>query len=81
MGLKSQAKFLRGPSTQPLKMLRAGQVQHETESHLRPVQFQHAYLQIPAVSVEDKILKRLQVMVGAMQNAPPPTSLSQLVAT
>ena len=44
------------------------------------VQFRHAYLQIPAVSAEDKILNGLQVMVGAMQNAPPPTSLSQLVA-
>jgi hypothetical protein len=44
------------------------------------VQFRHAYLQIPAVSAEDKILNGLQVMVGAMQNAPPPTSSSQLVA-
>jgi len=44
------------------------------------VQFRHAYLQIPAVSAEDKILNGLQVMVGSMQNAPPPTSLSQIVA-
>ncbi len=44
------------------------------------VQFRHAYLQIPAVSAEDKILNGLQVMVGAMQNAPPPTTSSQLVA-
>jgi hypothetical protein len=44
------------------------------------VQFQHAHLQILAVSAEDKILNGLQVMVGAMQNTPPPTSLSQLVA-
>jgi hypothetical protein len=44
------------------------------------VQFRHAYLQIPAVSAEDKILNALQVMVGAMQNAPLPTSSSQLVA-
>jgi hypothetical protein len=36
------------------------------------VQFRHAYLQIPAVSVEDKIDNGLQVMVGAMQKAPPP---------
>ncbi len=44
------------------------------------VQFRHAYLKIPAVSAEDKILNGLQVMVGAMQNAPLPTSSSQLVA-
>jgi hypothetical protein len=44
------------------------------------VQFRHAYLQIPAVSLEDKILNGLQVMVGSMQNAPPPTSSSQIVA-
>jgi hypothetical protein len=44
------------------------------------VQFQHAYLQIPAVSAEDKILNGLQVMVRAMQNTPPPTSSSHLVA-
>jgi hypothetical protein len=30
------------------------------------VQFSHAYLQIPAVSVEDKILNGLQVMVGML---------------
>jgi hypothetical protein len=44
------------------------------------VRFRHAYLQIPAVSAEDKILNGLQVMVGSMQNAPPPTSSSQIVA-
>ncbi len=44
------------------------------------VEFRHAYLKIPAVSAEDKILNGLQVMVGSMQNAPPPTSSSQLVA-
>jgi hypothetical protein len=37
-------------------------------------------MQIPAVSAEDKILNGLQVMVGSMQNAPPPTSSSQIVA-
>jgi hypothetical protein len=44
------------------------------------VRFRHAYLQIPAVSAEDKIRNGLQVMVGSMQNAPPPTSSSQIVA-
>jgi hypothetical protein len=35
MGLQSQAKFLRGPSPQPLQVLRAGQVRNKTESHLQ----------------------------------------------
>jgi hypothetical protein len=35
MGLQSQARFLRWPSPRPLQVLRAGQVQNETESHLQ----------------------------------------------
>ncbi len=42
------------------------------------VEFRHAYLQIPAVSADDKIINGLQVMAGALQNAPPPTSSHQL---
>jgi hypothetical protein len=41
------------------------------------VEFRHAYLQIPALSVDDKVINRLQVMAGALQNAPPPTSCHQ----
>ncbi len=44
------------------------------------VKFRHAYLQIPAVSADDKIINGLQVMAGALQNAPPPTSCYQLDA-
>ncbi len=44
------------------------------------VKFRHAYLQIPAVLVEDKIINGLQVMAGALQNAPPPRSSHQLNA-
>jgi hypothetical protein len=42
------------------------------------VKFRHAYIQIPAVSADDKIINRLQVMAGALQNTPPPTSSNQL---
>ncbi len=42
------------------------------------VKFRHAYLQIPVVSVDDKIVNGLQVMAGALQNAPPPTLCHQL---
>jgi hypothetical protein len=44
------------------------------------VEFRHAYLQIPAVLANDKIINGLQVMAGALQNAPPPTSSHQLDA-
>jgi hypothetical protein len=44
------------------------------------VEFRHAYLQIPAASVDDKIINRLQVMAGALQNVPPPTSSNQVDA-
>jgi hypothetical protein len=44
------------------------------------VEFKHAYLQIPVVSVDDKIINRLQVVAGALQNKPPPTSCHQLDA-
>ena len=44
------------------------------------VEFRHAYLHIPAVLVDNKIINRLQVMVGALQTATPPTSSNQLDA-
>ncbi len=44
------------------------------------VELRHAYLQIPAVSVDDKIINGHQVMAGALQNALPPTSSNQLEA-
>jgi hypothetical protein len=44
------------------------------------VEFRHAYLQISTVLEDDKIINGLQVMAGALQNAPPPTSSNQLDA-
>jgi hypothetical protein len=44
------------------------------------VEFRHAYLQIPAVLAEDEIINGLQVMAGALRNAPPLTSSNQLDA-
>jgi hypothetical protein len=44
------------------------------------VEFRHAYLQIPAVLADDKIINGLQVMAGALCNAPPPTSSNRLDA-
>jgi hypothetical protein len=41
------------------------------------VESMHAYLQITAVSTDNKFINGLQVMAGALQNAPPPTSSNQ----
>jgi hypothetical protein len=35
------------------------------------VEFRHAYLQIPVVSADDKIINGLQVMAGALQKCTP----------
>jgi hypothetical protein len=47
---------------------------------LDTVEFRHAYLNVPAVSFEDKITNGLQVMVGVLQNTPPPALILQLEA-
>jgi hypothetical protein len=44
------------------------------------VKFRHAYLQIPVVLVDDKIINGLQVIAGALWNAPPLSSSNQLDA-
>ncbi len=44
------------------------------------VKFCHLYFSVPVPSVDDKIINDLQVLVGANQGAPPPTSVSQLKA-
>jgi hypothetical protein len=45
---------------------------------LDTVEFRHAYLQIPGVLADDKIINRLQVMAGGLCNTPLPTSSNQL---
>ncbi len=42
------------------------------------VEFRHAYRSIPAPTPDDKIIHDLQVMSGALTNAPPPSSISQV---
>jgi hypothetical protein len=42
------------------------------------VEFRHAYRTIPSPSPEDKIIHGLHVMSGALKDAPPPTSISQM---
>jgi hypothetical protein len=44
------------------------------------VEIHHAYHSIPAPMPDDKIIHGLQVMSGALTNAPPPTSISQVEA-
>ena len=42
------------------------------------VEFRHAYRTIPSPSPEDKIIHGLHVMLGALKDALPPTSISQM---
>ncbi len=44
------------------------------------INFCHSYLSVPGPSAEDKIIHSLQGIAGAIQGAPPPTSVSQLDA-
>ncbi len=44
------------------------------------VEFRHAYHTIPSPTPEDKIIHGLQVMAGALKDAPPPTCISQVDA-
>jgi hypothetical protein len=44
------------------------------------VEFRHAYRTIPSPSPEDKIIHGLHVMSGALKDALPPTSISQMEA-
>ncbi len=44
------------------------------------VEFRHAYRTIPSPSPEDKIIHGLHIMPGALKDALPPTSISQMEA-
>jgi hypothetical protein len=44
------------------------------------VKFRHAYRIIPSPTPEDKIIHGLQVMSGALKDAPPPTTITQVEA-
>jgi hypothetical protein len=44
------------------------------------VDFYHAYRTIPSPSPEDKIIHGLHIMLGALKDAPPHTSISQIKA-
>jgi hypothetical protein len=42
------------------------------------VEFRHAYRTIPSPSPKDKIIHGLHIMLGALKDAAPPTSISQM---
>ncbi len=68
------------PNTHPYRCFKL--VKSDTKSQVisDTVKFCHAYRSIPAPMPNDKIIHGLQVMSGALTNAPPPTSISQLKA-
>jgi hypothetical protein len=77
-----QAKpgFYIGPALDSYHCFRL--VKTGTKSQVIPdtVKLCHSYLSAPVLSAEDKIIHGIQVVVGAIRGAPPPTSVSQLKA-
>jgi hypothetical protein len=75
---KAKQGFYIGPALDHYRCYKL--VKSETKQKVisNTVKFKLTYLQIPVVLVDDKINNGLQVMAGAIRNAPPPTSSHQL---
>jgi hypothetical protein len=69
-----------GPALDHYRCYKLMKLETKQKAISNVVKFRHAYLQITAVLADDKIINGPQVMVGALQNAPPPTSSHQLDA-
>ncbi len=77
---RAKQGFYVGPASDHYKCYKLEKLETRQKVISDTVKFRHAYLPIPAVSVDDKIINGLKVMAGALQNAPPPTSCYQLDA-
>ncbi len=80
VGLQSQARLLHQPCIRPLQLLQTGKLETKQKVISNTVKFRHAYLQIPTVSADTRIINRLQVMASSLRNSPLPTSSNQLDA-
>ncbi len=56
MGLQSQTRFLHGPCIRTLQALRTGKIGNKQKVTSNTVEFWHAYLKIPAVLANNKIM-------------------------
>jgi hypothetical protein len=72
---RSKQGFYMGPALDHYRCYKL--VKSETKQKVisATVEFRHAFLQIPAVFVDDKVINGLQMMAGVQQKcAPPPIS-------
>jgi hypothetical protein len=71
---RAKQGFYVGPALDHYRCYKLVKSETKQKVIINKVEFRHAYLQIPAVLVDNKIINGLQVMAGALQNAPPPIS-------
>ncbi len=69
---RAKQGFYIGPALDHYRCYKLVKLETKQKVISNMVEFRHAYLQIPAVSADDKIINGLQVMAGALRNAPPP---------
>jgi hypothetical protein len=72
--------FYIGPALDSYRCFKLVKSDTKSQVFSDTVEFCHAYRTIPAPTPEDKIIHGLQVMSGALRDAPPPTSISQVDA-
>ncbi len=75
---KPELGFYIGPALDSYRCFNLGKTNTKSQVILDTVELCHSYLSVPVPSTEDKIIHGLQIAVGAIQGAPPPTSVSQL---
>jgi hypothetical protein len=77
---RAKEGFYIGPALDSYRCFKL--VRSDTKSQVisDTVEFCHAYRTIPLPTPEDKIIHGLQVMAGALKDAPPPTCISQVDA-
>ncbi len=80
VGLLHETRLLYWPALDSYRCFKLVKSNIKSPVILDTVEFCHLYLSIPVAFAEDKIIHGLQVVAGAIQGAPSPTSVSQLKA-
>jgi hypothetical protein len=78
--LRAKDGFYIGPALGSYRCFKLVKSNTKSQVISDTVEFCHAFCSIPAPTPDDKIIHGLQVMSGALTNAPPPRSISQLEA-
>jgi hypothetical protein len=78
--LRAKPGFYIGPDLDTYLCFKLVKTNTKSQVISDTVKFSHLYLSVPVPSAEDKIIHGLQVIVGAIRGAAPPTSVSQLEA-